>query len=73
VVYWPSGFLEAWGAKAKKNTLVLENISFWPCGKATATSIFMQRLVFWPWYPRLPKKHLANKPLAASNHVGVNA
>jgi hypothetical protein len=63
VVYWPSGFLEAWGTKAKKPHFSRNILVYWPCRQANKPVCSWKSVVFWPGYPRPPKNHLANKPL----------
>ncbi len=53
MVFWPSVFLESWGAKSRK------------------PHIFQKHVVFGPWYPSLPAKHMAPKPLRDSFDVAV--
>ena len=49
VVYWPSGFLEAWGTKAKKPHFFRKLLVVWPCRRrrqGQKTSIFLENCVF---------------------------
>ncbi len=68
VVVWPSVFLEAWGTKAKKPHVSRNILFFWPCRRrrqGQQTSI-TKNWIFWPWYPRPPKNHLANTNITGS-------
>ncbi len=65
MVYWPSGFLEAWGTKAKKPQFSRNILFVWPCRKAKKPVCSWKIVVFWPWYPRPPK---TTWPI---NHYGI--
>ena len=70
-VYWPSVF-GGLGYQGQKTTLYEEHTGLLALPPSAAKRInqhFLQTVVFWPWYPRLPKKHLANKPLRDPSEV----
>ncbi len=49
VVYWPSGFLEAWGTKAKKPQISRNILLAWPCRRrrqGKKNTIFIENCVF---------------------------
>jgi hypothetical protein len=64
VFCWLSGFLEAWGAKAKKPHIVQKQVVFSLAaegGKAKQTFVSGESVV--PWRPRPQKNHLAKNSL----------
>ncbi len=58
VVVLPTVFGEVWGTKADKPHLSNKNT------RNTFASV--KFVVVWPWYPRPPKKHVANKNKSGS-------
>ncbi len=59
-------FFGGLGYQGQKNTLFRKIQVRWPCRRrrqGQQTCIFLNNVFFGPWYPRPPKKHLANKPL----------
>ena len=61
VVYWPSGFLEAWCTKAKKRHFFKNIMVYWPCRlrrQGHQTSIFLNKCGFLALVPQASKKPL---------------
>ena len=71
-VYWRSVFWRPGVPRPKNHTF---SRKYWCIGlaaeggKANKPQFSSNSVVFWPWYPRLPKKHLANKPLRDPSEV----
>ncbi len=65
---WPSGFLEAWGTKAKQPHVFRKRLVIWTCQQ---TVMFMKMCGFWPWYLRPPKKH-CGIPLTSDGTTSQN-
>ncbi len=58
--------MEAWGTKAKTPHIFRKPTFFGLAafgGKAQKLIVSSKCMVFWPWSPRPPKNHLANKPI----------
>jgi hypothetical protein len=68
--------LEAWGAKTKNRTFT-ETSGFLGLaaegGKAKHQLSSGKRVVVWPWHPRPPTNHLAQKPLRDPSDFGVGS
>ena len=67
MVCWPSGFWDAWGAKAQKKTC---SGKCWLFGLAALggkakNQTCLEKVWFVAWYPRPPKNHLPQK------HFGI--
>ncbi len=61
VVYWPSGFLEAWGTNANKPHFFRTLLVLWPCRRrrrGQQTSVFMNKCGFLALVPQASQKPL---------------
>jgi hypothetical protein len=62
VVYWPSGFGDAWGTKAQKPRLFRKMLVVWPCRlrrQGQQTNIFLNNCGFLALVLQASKKTLS--------------
>ncbi len=74
VVFWPSLFWRP-GVPRQQNHTCSRNARFFgraaEGGRAKNPPVSGKRVVFWPWYPRPPKNHLAKTTLPWLRLAGI--